>query len=228
MSQTVLYFAPQTCARVPLVALEEAGVDFSVHTVAFMAGEHRQPAYLARNPKGKVPALAIDGLVLTENVAILDFLAERFPEAGLLPAASTPAARAERLADLAFCAATLHPIVTRIRMAPFIAGPASAKAVYQAACQAMDPNFALIEARLAERTWWHGEWSVMDAYLNWVFFRVAGARYDVGRFPAFCRHDAAMQDRPAHVRAMERERASEAELAARSLLFTPPDPATFT
>ncbi|MXO71928.1 glutathione S-transferase family protein [Alteraurantiacibacter buctensis] len=228
MAETVLYFAPQTCARVPLVALEEAGVDFTVHTVAFMAGEHRQPDYLARNPKGKVPALAIDGLVLTENVAIADYLAERHPEAALLPPASTPAARAERLADLAFCAATLHPIVTRIRMAPFIAGPASAKAVYDAACQAMDPNFAMIEARLAQRTWWYGEWSVMDAYLNWAFFRVAGARYDVSRFPAFARHDELMQERPSYRRAMLRERQSEADLVARGLLFTPPDPATFS
>ncbi len=227
MPETVLYFAPQTCARVPLVALEEAGVEFTVHTVAFMAGEHRQPDFLARNPKGKVPALAIDGLVLSENVAIADYLANRFPEAGLLPRADTAALRAERLADLAFCAATLHPIVTRIRMAPFIAGPASAKAVYEAACQAMDPNFALIEARLAERTWWYGEWSLMDAYLNWAFFRVSGARYNVSRFPAFARHDALMHERPGYRRAMVRERQSEADLVARGLLFTPPDPATF-
>jgi glutathione S-transferase len=228
MSETVLYFAPHACSRVPLITLEEAGVDFSVHTIAFLAGEHKQPAFLARNPKGKVPALAIDGLVLTENVAIADYLAERFPDKHLLPPAKTPATRAERLADLSFCSATLHPIVTRIRMAPFVAGPPNAKAVYDAACQAMDPNFAMIEARLATRTWWYGEWSVMDAYLNWVFFRVAGARYDTSRFPAFTRHDAMMQDRPAYQRAMVREKASEADLTARGLLFTPPDPATFT
>ena len=68
----------------------------------------------------------------------------------------------------------------------------------------------------------------MDAYLNWVFFRVAGARYDVSRFPAFNRHDELLQERPSYRRAMLRERQSEADLVARGLLFTPPDPATFT
>jgi hypothetical protein len=69
-----------------------------------------------------------------------------------MPAADSPAVRAQRLADLAFCAATLHPLVTRIRVSPSIAGPKAARAVYEAATQAMMPNFALIEARLYLRT----------------------------------------------------------------------------
>ena len=228
MVQSILSFAPGSCARVPLIALEEAGADFSLQTIAFMAGEHKSPEFRQRNPKGKVPALHIDGLDLTENVAILDYLANRFPEARLLPEADTALARAERLADLAFCAATLHPLVTRIRMSPLFAGLAAARAVWQKGCEAMDEYFALIDRRLADGAWWYGEhWSVIDAYLNWIFFRVDGARYDVARFENFVRHDEAMRLRPAFQRALARERDSQLELESRGLLFIPPDPADF-
>ena len=81
-----------------------------------MRGEHKAPEFKSRNPKGKVPALEIDGTVLTENVAILWYLHQRHPEARLLPATSTPLEDARNLADLCFCSATLHPLVTRIRM----------------------------------------------------------------------------------------------------------------
>jgi glutathione S-transferase len=85
MSDITLYFAPNTCARVPMTALEEIGIPFKTELVAFMRGDHRSPGYLALNPKGKVPALTVDGRVLTENVAILVWLATTFPDATLLP-----------------------------------------------------------------------------------------------------------------------------------------------
>ena len=55
-----LYFAPGTCARVALTALEEVGQPFETRLIAFMAGDHRSPDFLAINPAGKVPALVTD------------------------------------------------------------------------------------------------------------------------------------------------------------------------
>ncbi|WP_321396779.1 glutathione S-transferase family protein [Emcibacter sp.] len=229
MSETTIYFAPGTCARVSLIALEETGVKFQLHTIAFMAGEHRKPEFLALNPKGKVPALAIEGALLTENIAILTYLADRFPEAKLLPEARNAIERSIQLADLSFCASTLHPIVTRIRMSPIFAGPENARAVWEKGCQAMDDNFALIDKRLSNNQWWYGDqWSVLDAYLNWVFFRVSGARYNTERYPNFERHAAQMQNRPAVRQALKKERAAEDHLKERGLLFTPPDPTDYT
>lgn len=225
MTVPTLYFAPSTCGRVPLMALEEAGIAFDIHVVAFMAGEHKSPEYLAINPKGKVPALRIDGHSLTENVAILTYLDRRHPDAKLLPARHTDADLAQHLADLSFCAATLHPLVTRIRMSPIFAGPENARAVWEHAATAMDEYFTLIDRRLSEAPWWYGEgWSVMDAYLYWVFYRVAGAAYDVEPFPAFADHAARMARRPAVQRALEREKQAEAYLESRGLLFVPPPP----
>ena len=220
---TTLWMAPYTCARVTGIALEEAGVEFEARLVRFMRGEHKSAEFKARNPKGKVPALEIDGEVLTENVAILTYLAERFAEARLLPPTDTPAARAHVLADLCFCSSTLHPLVTRIRMPMFFAGAENALAVKQAAEAAMDEYFSLVEARLAAGPWWYGDaWSAMDGYLYWVFWRVEGAGYDVSRFPRFAAHARAMEQRPAVQRALAREEAAQAQLEAEGLAFVPP------
>src|SRR5258708_21237858 len=77
-----LHFAPDTCARVPLIALEEIGCPYRIEIVAFAKGQHRSPDYLALNPQGKVPTLIVDGRPLSENVPILSWLARAFPEAG--------------------------------------------------------------------------------------------------------------------------------------------------
>ena len=86
MKNMMLYAAPGSCARVSCIALEEIGLPFEYRPVLFMKGEHKSPEYKKLNPKGKVPCLVIDGEALTENVAILSHLNQRFPDAHLLPA----------------------------------------------------------------------------------------------------------------------------------------------
>jgi len=219
----VLHMAPFTCARVTAIALEEAGQAFETRPVRFVRGEHKSPEYRRINPLGKVPALAIDGVVLTETVAILTYLNERFPEARLLPEAPCAADRAMQLADLCFCSSTLHPIVTRIRLPGFFAGNENALAVKQSAERSMDEYFAVVEDRLARGPWWYeGQWSVMDGYLYWVFWRVEGAGYNVMRFPRFLAHARAMERRPGTQRALAREDAVQAALEAEGSAFTPP------
>lgn len=53
MAGMTLYFAPVTCARVPLVALEETGCDYDLETIAFMKGQHRSEEFIAINPEGR-------------------------------------------------------------------------------------------------------------------------------------------------------------------------------
>ena len=69
--------------------LEEIGADYEYVKIDLARREHRQPAFLAINPAGKVPVLEIDGLVLTESAAICRTLADRFPAAELIPAVGT-------------------------------------------------------------------------------------------------------------------------------------------
>jgi len=220
---TVLRTAPGTCGRVAAIALEEAGVAFEVRVVRFLKGEHKSPEFRRINPKGKVPALEIDGTVLTENVAILTYLNERFPEARLMPPAPTLADRYRQLADLCFCSSTLHPLVTRIRMPMFFAGPEHSAIVRKTAVAAMDEYFQIVEDRLAGAPWWYGDqWSAMDGYLYWVFWRVEGAGYDVSRFPCFARHARATEQRPVVVRVLAREEEAQALLEREGLKFVPP------
>jgi glutathione S-transferase len=214
-----LFFAPDSCARVPLITLEEAGAAYELEVVAFMKGQHRSPEYLALNPKAKVPTLLVDGEPLTENVAILTFLSERFPNARLLPEVETSFARARILADLAYCASGLHPIVTSLRIPQFFCDdPNALGRVFEMAETAMHPNFALIDRRLAENPWWYGEqWSVVDAYINWVWFRVTGTKFDASQYRHFARHDREMKQRPAVNRALAISSEVSAKLALQGL-----------
>jgi glutathione S-transferase len=77
-------FAPTRSIRVRWM-LQELGVDFESITVNLATGEHRRTEFLKINPAGKVPVLVDDDLVLTESVAILLYLAEKYPHKGLLP-----------------------------------------------------------------------------------------------------------------------------------------------
>jgi len=225
MNETVLFMAPGTCARVSCIALEEIGLPFETRVIRFLRGEHKSPAYKRFNPKGKVPALVMDGATLTENVAILCYLHERFPEARLLPPASDALARARQVADLAFCASTLHPLVSRIRFPQMVAGPEVAAGVYLAAAEAMKEYFQLVENRLGESPWWYGDaWTVMDAYLYWVFWRVEGAGFNVEAYPRYTDHARRMEQRPAVQRALAREEELDRQLEAEGLSVKPTIP----
>lgn len=222
MTDITLYFAPGSCSRVPLIALLETGVVFETALVRFMKGEHKSPAYKSLNPKGKVPLLVIDGEALSENVAILSHLNHLFPAAGLLPPTSSPIEAARQAADLCFCSATLHPLVTRIRIPGLFAAPEAARSVWENACDAMREHFQLIDDRLAGGGWWYGnDWSIIDAYLNWVFWRVEGADFPVADYPYFADHSKRIQKRPAYQQAMAREAEANATLEAEGLVFKP-------
>mgnify|MGYP001815054793 CR=1 FL=1 len=223
MTDVILYAAPGSCSRVPCIALEEIGLSFEYRPIVFMKGEHKAPDYKKLNPKGKVPCLVIDGEPLTENVAILGYLNSRFPEAALLPHVANELERMRQVADLCFCSATLHPIVTRIRIPQFFAAPDSVRGVFDAGCEAMREYFQLIEDRFANDLWWYGDtWSAMDGYLNWIFWRVEGANFPTSDYPRFSDHAVRVEQRPAVQRALAREQAAQAELEAKGLAFKPP------
>ena len=212
-----LYAAPGTCARVPMITLEEAGADYELALIRFLKGAHKQPDYLALNPKGKVPCLVTDDGPITENVAIARYLAAQ--HGGLLPAAKTPYDEAVLTADLAFCASTLHPIVSRMRVPMFMAEGGEAIASVKAkAMEAMHPMAAIINDRLAGQDWWYGDsWSILDAYIYWVFFRITGGGFPMDDYPHWAAHAHRMDARPAVRRALAKEAEMQSLLEAEGL-----------
>lgn len=85
-----VYGCPRTRSTRVVWALEEAGAEYEYQKVDLFAGEGRQPAYLALNPGGKVPALADGDLVLTESAAICTYIGDAFPSSGLTPPFDSP------------------------------------------------------------------------------------------------------------------------------------------
>lgn len=106
----ILFHSPNTRSTGALLLLEEIGVPYELRILNMKAGEQRQPAYLAVNPMGKVPALLHDGALVTEQVAVYLYLADRFPDAGLAPPVDD-ALRGPYLRWMVFYAACFEPAV---------------------------------------------------------------------------------------------------------------------
>jgi glutathione S-transferase len=103
-----LYHAPQSRSAGVLTLLEELGAPYELSVINMKAGKQRQPAYLAINPLGKVPAIHHRGQLVTEQVAIFIYLADLFPQAKLAPALNHPM-RGPYLRWLVYYAACYEP-----------------------------------------------------------------------------------------------------------------------
>jgi len=111
ISMKLYEFAPTRSIRVRWT-LQELGVDFEAITVNLGAGEHRRPEFLKLNPAGKIPLLVDGDLVLSESVAIVKYLAEKYPDRGLLPTGLRNRAEVDRW--LLFTATELEQPLWRI------------------------------------------------------------------------------------------------------------------
>ncbi|MER8447942.1 maleylacetoacetate isomerase [Mesorhizobium sp. M1066] len=110
MSELVLhnYYRSSTSYRVR-IALEMKGLSYDYVPHHLRHGEHLEPAYLAVNPQGLVPALVLgDGTLLTQSLAIIEFLDETSPEPPLLPKDLAGRARVRMLAQMIAC--DIHPV----------------------------------------------------------------------------------------------------------------------
>jgi len=218
-----LFYAPGACSRVSHIALEETGAPFDAELIRFMKGDHRSGDYLRLNPKGKVPLLVVDGGPLTENVAILTYLARAFPEGRLLPLGDDPFLDAQVTSLLAWCSSGLHPLVNRLRMPQMTCDqPESFGRIRAMAADGLAQNFQIVETHLAEREWYLDDFSLVDVYLYWVWFRATGSGFETSGFPLYANLCRRVTERPAAQRALAREAEAEALLEAQGLVFRPP------
>jgi glutathione S-transferase len=165
-----LYYSPGACSLAPHIVAREAGlsldlekVDLANRTTA--AGR----SYLEVNPKGYVPALEVqDGTVMTEVSALIQYLADQDPQAGLIPAAGTPE-RYKVLEWIGFISTEIHK-----GFGP-LWNPTTPDAVKQATKERLFQRFAYLDQQLDGRSYLMGErFTVADAYLfvvvNWTNF----------------------------------------------------------
>ena len=90
------------------IALNLKGLQYESLPKAFARNEHRAPDYLALNPQGLIPALAIDGVVLSQSLAIIEYLNDRHPAPPLLPEDPIDRARVRSMAMAIAC--EIHPL----------------------------------------------------------------------------------------------------------------------
>lgn len=170
------------------IALHEVGAEFDARPLSFAKKENGTPEYLALNPEGKVPALSIDGRILTEVAATLYYLARRFPEARLLPEDDIEA-EAQVISWMSFIASTVHP-------------------ARRVGAGRLHEVFSLAERKLAGREWTVGNYSIADIHLFRLFWRWMDSGGPApGTFPAIDAHYERMMARPAVRRVLEIEAA---------------------
>jgi len=204
MSEFVIYHMPGACSRVTINALEEIGVDYQDHVVNLAKGEQKTPEYLAINPKGKVPAFLVDGQLLTETPSILYYLHQRFPEAGLLPSATSDYDRSTQLSDLSWCSSTFHIMARQCRM-PIRLTTGDPGGVRDSGLLQMSQTLPTLEQRFASQPYWYGDqWSIVDVYLQWCYNigREGGA--DLTPYAFILEHEQRLSERPSFVRAEAR------------------------
>jgi len=118
----ILYGYPLSSASYRVrIALALKGLEVSAVNIQLRRGEQRQPDFLKLNPQGFVPALSLDdGEVLTQSIAIIEYLEEMFPQPPLLPASPASRARVRALCQLIAC--DVHPL-NNLRVLQHLEGP---------------------------------------------------------------------------------------------------------
>lgn len=134
---TTLYGSRSTASLVVHWLLLELQIEHELILLDFDTREQKAVDYLALNPAGRVPTLRIDGQVLTEAAAIALYLADRHPQAGLLPAPGTPA-RGAAYRWMFWCANTLQPAYRAWFYADEVAGADNVDAVRDHARQQLE------------------------------------------------------------------------------------------
>jgi glutathione S-transferase len=158
-----LYYMPNACSLADHIALEWVGVPYEV--VRMDMGALKSPAYLALNPVGAVPLLVHGDFRLTENVAILGYIGDLYPEAGLL-GDGTPRARAEVMRWTAYLNSDVHKAFMPI-FAPgrFLVDPLMAQPLADNARSHIRNCLRPLNAQLEGRSWLTGFRSIADTYL---------------------------------------------------------------
>ena len=173
-----LYSKPGACSTADHIALQWTGGSFEVELLKTREAL-KSPEFLAINPAGSVPALVDGDFVLTQNAAILGYIADSFPEAGLAGDGS-PRQRAEAARWLAFANSDLHPAFKPLfAPARFIADESQHEALKEAARQQVLALFAQADRRLADHDWLAGFRSFADPYLYVTMRWAAGLGLDL-------------------------------------------------
>ena len=193
-----LFYAPGSCALASHIALEEARAKYETVRLNFANNDQRKPEYLKVNPKGRVPALVTDQGILTETPAILAYIAQSFPKAGLAPL-SDPFAFGRVQAFNSYLCSTAHVNHAHLmRGSRWADEPSSFEDMKRKVPKTVGDSFALMEAEMVEGPWVMGSaYTICDPYLFTLSGWLERDSVDIARFPKIHDHHKRMKERPA-------------------------------
>ena len=185
-----LYTSPGTCSLADHIALQWTGAPFEAQVVS--REQRRQPDFLALNPDGAVPVLQNGDWVLTQNAAILNYIADKFPEAKL-GGDGSPESRAEVNRWLAFVNSDLHPAFKPIfGSTSYLGDQAFIEKSQNNARKQLRGMFERADAQLAGKDWLTGARSIVDPYLFVVTQWAKKTGVDLSGLDNLARFDAHM------------------------------------
>jgi glutathione S-transferase len=193
-----LYYAAHSCALASHIALEKSGARYEAQRVDFASNQQRSAEYLRINPKGRVPALITERGILTETPAILAFIAQSFPQAGLAPL-HDPYAFAQVQSFNSYLCSTVHVAhAHRMRGYRWADDPAAIEAMQKKVPQSVGDCFDLIERDMLRGPWVMGEaYSICDIYLFTISQWLESDSVDLARLPRVVDHRRRMREDPA-------------------------------
>jgi len=201
----VLYHSPGACSLATHIALEEAGAEFETVRVVVANGDNLKPDYLAINPHARVPALGTSHDVLTENIAILNFIADVYGREGSVPRGYPyAAARCNEL--LGWFASTVHISFAAIwRGIRFTPDDSVWPVLERGGRDALAQQFDEIDDLCVDEWLAPGGFSAADSYAL-LFLRWAKRiGFDIARYPQWTEHAGRVLKRGAVQRVLERE-----------------------
>jgi len=190
-----LYFKAGACSLAPHIVIHELGLPCEAVPVDLATKRTKAGAdFTAINPKGYVPALELDdGTVLSEGGAVLQYLADRKPAAGLAPANGT-LERYQLQEWLAYISTELHKTFGALF------NPSAPDVTKEAALQLFGRRLQYVEDRLAGRDYLMGsQFTAADAYLYTVLGWTKYFNVDLGQWPRVKAYHARIAARPAVV-----------------------------
>jgi len=192
-----LYYAPHTCSLASHIALEDAGATYQIRRIDFGKTEQQSAAYLEVNPKGRVPAMATPRGILTETPAMLAFIAQSFPAAGLAPL-NDPFAFAELQSFNSYLCSTLHVAhAHRMRGHRWADDPSSFVDMQRKVPKSVGACYDMIESRMLRGPWVMGStYTIADPYLFTLAQWLEEDGVDPARIPRVMEHRERMSARP--------------------------------
>ncbi|HEU0231010.1 MAG TPA: glutathione S-transferase N-terminal domain-containing protein [Burkholderiaceae bacterium] len=171
-----LYYLPGACPLAAHIVLEWTGAPYELQQVS--RTEIKEPAYLKMNPLGAVPVLQNDGITLTQNAAILEYLSELHPGADLV--GKTKEERAETRRWLGFCNSDLHRTFSLVfSAAAYVSDPKVQEELVRNVMNRLHTLFGILNDQLKGKTWLTGKRSIADPYLYTVMRWAKGKQVDL-------------------------------------------------